>query len=390
MTLAMKTATLRNPPAPARHPIASILSVLLTVMPAAQAATPPEVKAVDPAPARASAQWTAYDPEATPAPLYRDPVYDGAADPVLVWNPLRKAWWMLYTQRRAKLDLPGVEWCHGTEIGVAESRDKGMTWTYRGTLPLKAPDAEYSFWAPDVIRDDTGRYHLFVSYVPGAAQTHRHWGGQRHILQYSSDDLWHWAFERRIPLASDYCIDPTLIRRPDGAWRMWYKDEGHKSQTYAVESRDLKNWAPVPDPGVSKLYGEGPKAFHFQGAYWLIKDPDSGLDVYRSDNLDNWTYQGKILDRPGTRNSDATIGKHADVIVCGDRAYIIYFTHPYTQDAPQRNGVWPLSNRHSAIQAAELEVRDGKLICDRNKAFRIQLTPPQEPEPAGKQETAHQ
>ncbi len=38
------------------------------------------------------------------------------------------------------------------------------------------------------------------------------------------------------------------------------------------------------------------------------------------------------------------------------------------------------------VQAAELEVREGKLICDRNKAFRIRLTPPQEPEPAGKGE----
>ena len=57
--------------------------------------------------------------ESTPAPLYRDPTYDGAADPTLIWNPTRNAWWMLYTQRRAKLDLPGVEWCHGIEIGVA-------------------------------------------------------------------------------------------------------------------------------------------------------------------------------------------------------------------------------------------------------------------------------
>ena len=324
--------------------------------------------------------------EVTPAPLYRDPVYDGAADPVLVWNPLRQVWWMFYTQRRAKVDVPGVEWCHGTEIGVAESRDKGMTWIYRGTLPLKAMDAEYSFWAPDVIRDDAGRYHLFVSYVPGAPQTHRNWGGQRHILHYSSDDLSNWAFERRVPVASDYCIDPTLIRRPDGAWRMWYKDEGHNSRTFAVESRDLKEWVPVPDPGVSKLYGEGPKVFNFQGSYWLIKDPNSGLDVYRSQNLDDWTYQGKILDKPGTRNSDGTIGKHADVVVCGDRAYIIYFTHPYTEDAPERKGVSPFSNRHTALQAAELEVRDGKLICDRNKVFRIQLTPPAEPEPAGRAE----
>jgi hypothetical protein len=218
---------------------------------------------------------------ATPAPLYRDPVYDGAADPVLVWNPRQRSWWLLYTQRRAKLDLPGVEWCHGTEIGVAESRDEGMTWSYLGTLDLKAMDAEYSFWAPDVIRDDGGRYHLSVSYVPGAASSHRNWGGQRHILHYSSDDLSRWVFERRVPLTSDYCIDPTLIRRRDGAWRMWYKDEGHDSKTHAVESRDLKDWIPVADPGISTLYGEGPKAFRFREQSWLIKDPNSGLDVYR-------------------------------------------------------------------------------------------------------------
>lgn len=311
----------------------------------------------------------------TPAPLYRDPVYDGAADPTLVWVDARHAWWILYTQRRAKLDLPGVEWCHGTEIGVAESVDAGMTWVYRGTLALQPMGPEYSFWAPDVVRDDGGWYHLFVSYVPGAASTHREWGGQRFILHYTSGDLEHWDFQQRVPLASDYCIDPTLIRRPDGSWRMWYKDEGHGSKTYAVQSRDLAHWVAVADPGVSTLYGEGPKAFRFGGHYWLIKDPNSGLDVYRSDDLDAWVYQGKILDKPGTRNSDATIGKHADVVVCGDRAYIIYFTHPYTEDAPERNGVSPLSNRHTAIQAAELEIRDGRLVCDRDKAFRIRLTP---------------
>lgn len=312
----------------------------------------------------------------TPAPLFRDPVYDGAADPVLVWNPGRQSWWLLYTQRRAKLDLPGVEWCHGTQIGVAESRDEGMSWAYLGTLDLEAMDAEYSFWAPDIIRDGSGRYHLFVSYVPGPASTHRDWGGQRHILHYSSDGLSQWAFVRRVPLTSDYCIDPTLILRPDGAWRMWYKDEGHGSRTYAVESRDLANWTPVPDPGVSTLYGEGPKAFRFGGHYWLIKDPNSGLDVYRSDDLDTWIYQGKILDRPGTRNSDGTIGKHADVVVADDRAYVVYFTHPYSEDAPDRNGVSPLSNRHTALQAAELEVQNGRLVCDRDKPFRIRLTAP--------------
>jgi len=312
----------------------------------------------------------------TPAPLYRDPVYDGAADPVLVWNPDSRVWLMFYTQRRAKLDLPGVEWCHGTEIGVAESKDLGNTWSYIGVLNLSHPDSAYSFWAPDIISDDKGIFHLFVSYVPGAANTHRDWGGERHILHYQSKDLWNWKFEKRVPLSSDFCIDATLFRKPDGSWRMWYKDEGNRSQTLAVDSKNLRDWKAVEDPGVSKLYGEGPKAFRFMGHYWLIKDPDSGLDVYRSDNLEDWTYQGKILDKPGTRNSDGTIGKHADVVVCGDQAYIIYFTHPYTQMAPEREGVLPLSNRHTALQAAELQVINGRLVCDRDKPFRMMLTPP--------------
>jgi len=320
----------------------------------------------------------------TPAPLFRDPVYDGAADPVLVWNPDRLVWWMFYTQRRAKIDVPGVEWCHGTEIGVAESWDSGFSWTYIGTLPLSHPDDAYSFWAPDVILDDKGLFHLFPSYVPGAPETHRNWGGERYIFHYISKDLWNWKFQERLPLSSDYCIDATLFRMPDGIWRMWYKDEGNGSETLAVESPDLNNWSQVEDPGVSKLYGEGPKTFWFKGHYWLIKDPNSGLDVYRSSDLENWVYQGKILDQAGTRNSDGTIGKHADVVVCGDRAYIIYFTHPYSENAPKRDGIFPLSNRHTALQAAEIEVIDGRLVCDRDKPFRMILQPPrgQRPDPA--------
>jgi len=325
-------------------------------------------------------QVTVTDPEviaqSTPAPLFRDPVYDGAADPVLVWNPDKQVWWMFYTQRRAKIDVPGVEWCHGTEIGVAESSDYGFSWSYLGTLPLSHPDSAYSFWAPDVILDDKGVYHLFPSYVPGPANTHRNWEGERYIFHYTSNDLWNWKFQERVPLSSDYCIDATLFRKPDGMWCMWYKDEGHGSKTLAVESLDLKTWSPVEDPGVSELYGEGPKAFWFRGHYWLIKDPNSGLDVYRSSDLEHWIYQGKILDQPGTRNSDGTIGKHADVVVSGDRAYIIYFTHPYTENAAERKGIVPFSNRHTALQAAEMEVIEGKLVCDRDKPFRMYLEAP--------------
>ena len=311
----------------------------------------------------------------TPSPLYRDPVFDGAADPVLVWNPNRKAWWMLYTQRRANLDLPGVAWCHGSEIGVAESKDHGMSWHYVGQLPLSHPDTGYSFWAPDIVKDDHGVFHIFVSYVPGAGDKHVDWDGDRYIFRYTSRDLWNWKFEQRLPTGSDHCIDPSLCRMQNGKWRVWYKDEAAHSATYALESDDLANWKKIPDPSVSKLYGEGPKVFQFKGSYWLIKDPDSGLDVYRSPNLDQWTYQGKILEVPGKRCDDASIGKHADVVVCRDRAFIIYFTHPNGQDYPEKNGKMQLAAKRSSIQAAELKVENGKLTCDRNKPFQINLTP---------------
>ncbi|MEY8745235.1 hypothetical protein AB9M62_38850 [Bacillales bacterium AN1005] len=40
------------------------------------------------------------------APLFRDPIYDGAADPVVVWNHVEQAWWMIYTNRRATAGGP--------------------------------------------------------------------------------------------------------------------------------------------------------------------------------------------------------------------------------------------------------------------------------------------
>ena len=44
-----------------------------------------------------------------PKPVFADPVYDGAADPVIIWNKKKKAWWMFYTNRRANTnDSSGV------------------------------------------------------------------------------------------------------------------------------------------------------------------------------------------------------------------------------------------------------------------------------------------
>jgi hypothetical protein len=95
--------------------------------------------------------------QAAPKPLYRDRVYDGAADPVVVWNGAERKWCMLYTNRRANVPgLRGVSWVHGTRLGIAEStdaaqlvRDLGFdsvtsyVWIHHVELPQQQTDYDF-------------------------------------------------------------------------------------------------------------------------------------------------------------------------------------------------------------------------------------------------------
>jgi hypothetical protein len=94
----------------------------------------------------------------------------------------------------------------------------------------------------------------------------------------------------------------------------------------------------------------------------MIIDEWRGQGVYRSDDLEQWERSGLILDQPGSREDDGTIGLHADVVVQGDEAYIFYFTHPErTNDKAADNSY---AMRRSSIQAARLDVVGGVLVCD--------------------------
>ena len=31
-----------------------------------------------------------------PAPLYRDPIFDGPTDPTIIYNRQEKSWWLIY------------------------------------------------------------------------------------------------------------------------------------------------------------------------------------------------------------------------------------------------------------------------------------------------------
>jgi beta-xylosidase len=309
-------------------------------------------------------------------PLYRDPVYDGAADPVLIWNPQVKRWWMFYTNRRANVPgLSGVTWVHGTPIGIAESADGGATWKYVGTarfdLPPESGGTNITCWAPDVTRAPDGTWQMFLTVVPGIFED---WNHPRDIVQLTSTNLLHWTDPRKLSLASDRVIDPSIERMPDGTWRLYYNNErAGKSINYA-DSPDLATWT---DKGLAfKSRGEGPKGFRWHNQYWVIIDEWKGLGVFRSDDASNWEKQPvNLLAQPGKGEDDQVIGGHPDVVVSGDRAFLFYFTHPGRRGADARKDTH--EQRRSSIQAVELELKDGWLACDRDQPTHVALLPPQ-------------
>ncbi len=291
-----------------------------------------------------------------PRPLYRDPPFDAPTDPVLCFNAEANKWYMYYTARRAMAtNAPGVMWVHGSNIGVAESSDGGATWIYRSTAEIdygkdKHPN-DYTYWAPEVIWVD-GRYHMFLSYVPGIFSD---WNHPREIVHLTSTDGVKWDSLGEVDLKSDRTIDACVMQVPGGTWRMWYKDERAKRTLSYADSPDLVTWEPKGNC-VTNFNGEGPKVFHWKGKYWLIADCwREGMRVWSSDDCLNWTLQDKVL-----------LGSHGDAVVSGDRAWWFYFTE---------------RGRRAAIDVVELTVVDGKLTPgDPNRPTYLDLKSEREQE----------
>ena len=307
-----------------------------------------------------------------PKPLFRDPVHDGAADPVLIWNRRARKWFMLYTNRRANdAAAAGVTWVHGTRIGVAESADGGATWKYRGTAEIGYGPADYTHWAPDVVHH-AGTYHMFLTVVPGVFKD---WNATRDIVHLTSRDLLKWKYESTLKLASDKVIDASVMRLPDGTWRMWYNNERDKKSIYYADSPDLYRWR---DRGKALgERGEGPKVFRWKERYWMVIDVWRGLAIHGSDDLLKWTRQPKnILEEPGRGADDEVIGGHADVVVSGGRAFLFYFTHPGRRGPRAKEDGY--EQRRSSIQVVELEYKDGQITCDRDRPARVRLLPPED------------
>ena len=294
--------------------------------------------------------------QTAPAPLFRDPIWNGAADPTISWNTREKAFWIFYTNRRATCtNCTGVSWVFGTDIGIASSFDGGASWQYRGIAKLKGKtnlswnSSTNTFWAPDIVQN-AGVYHMYVSITPGILTAwNESIAGIVHLT--ATDPLNGWSYDAVPYTAIHTGIDAAVRKLGDGYWHMWGKFSD------VLRSSDLLNWTVN---GTEPTGGEGPFVFYFQGYYWMLRDPDTdGLRVYRSPDGLAWTEQSAfILVGAGTRSGDDTGGKHPSVVLQGTKAYIIYFTQ---------------GNQISCLQAAELTVANGILSANRDTPFEFIL-----------------
>lgn len=308
-------------------------------------------------------------------PVFRDPLFDGASDPVLVRDRLSGRWSMFYTQRRATVDEPGVSWVHGSRIGVAESDDDGLTWSYRGVVAgLDPPDdpGPNTHWAPEVI-DDGQRYHMLLTWIQGVPD--RWVGHPRSIVHLVSDDLRNWSRLGPIDLDSDGVIDAAVARVADGRVGLWFKDERADSTTAVAFSNDLRHWS-APTPVVGAPAHEGPNVFRLGGWFWMIVDEWRGQRVLRSADGLRWDEAGRILHEPGSHPLDRQVGRHADVVAGEHEAVVFYFTHP-EWDGIQLADAAASATRRTAIHRARLTVEGDRLRCDRDAP----ITPLPEPPP---------
>ena len=301
-----------------------------------------------------------------PKPLFRDPIYDGAADPNIVWNIKKECYTMFYTNRRANIEeVHGVDWVHGTKIGMAESTDGGSTWNYIGEANIKYGNDSTTFWAPEIIVVEN-TYHMFLTVVPGIFSDWRH---PRSIIHLTSMNLVDWEFLEEVKLASNKVIDADVFKTDD-KWIIFYNNEAASKSIFSAESTDLTNWvdcgALITDRGC-----EAPVVFAWQNRYFMIVDNWCGLAVYQSHDLKNWERQPEnILANPGLGEDDNVIGGHCDVIVSENRAFIFYFTHPGRTEGADKSTA---DYRRSSIQVAELQFENESIICHRDNPTYIYL-----------------
>ncbi len=165
---------------------------------------------------------------------------------------------------------------------------------------------------------------------------------------------------------------------------MWYKDENRGSHTCAAVSSDLIRWEILGEE-IADCPHEGPYVFRFGGKNWMLTDCWDGFGVYESDDFAHWVRQeGNLLREPGLRCKDGEIGNHGQVLRNGGRAILFYCVHPNYPAVLRVEGMsWiTQAEAETVIQAVELKVVNGRLVCDRDAGVGAPLIRPGTADPA--------
>jgi hypothetical protein len=201
-----------------------------------------------------------------------------------------------------------------------------------------------------------------------ATTSPQEFSGKGQVLHYTSRDVVHWKFSDAADVGWDDVIDPGLVKLRDGRWLMAFREDRPQPSTAKVTSPDLQHWTRLEDVTEGRPH-EAPVILYWKGKFWLFIDEWRGIGVYQSDDGIRYAPNSLILDRPGKREDDHYLGSHPGVALAGERAFVFYHCHTGRNVVGGASGqpTDSLGYKRPSLQVAELELRDGIIVCDRDK-----------------------
>ena len=166
---------------------------------------------------------------------------------------------VLYESPRQPQATRGVEWVHGTRIGIAESLDAGATWRYVGEADIEIPP-EFGGERCDALGAGRGaRRRRHIPHVPHRGAGHLRQTGitraDRAPDEQGSAHLARRDGRQARDRSRHRCVGDPAAR---GGWRMYYNNEPDRKSIWYADSPDLEHWT---DRGklIGDQAGEGPK-----------------------------------------------------------------------------------------------------------------------------------
>lgn len=306
------------------------------------------------------------DRDVASSPLYRDPLFDGAHDPEMVWNYAEQCYWLLYLQNRYNIPLTDpapLGRTSLTDIGLASTPDGGRSWIYRGVaegldVPASARADELppsgtqqyggaTWWRPAVTFADDIYHAFWVMWEssrgmkgPDGPGAYANWN----LVHYTSNNLKSWQYNQTVRTNS-FAYDSDVFRLADGRYILFSTGQTRpvRGNPKVLQSRDLYRWSECTDPGLQVNIDEGPHAtwndmsIKWRGFAFINWDGSAHFGTNRpnmmrtSDGGLTWEMSNTTLyPGPGTRYLDLGAAHQGPLLLNqgadGEDGWALYFS----------------------------------------------------------------